>query len=147
MIWWYCDSLIIYAASLNWCRVSPKGRLWLYEYKILHYCLVRWPSKTLSHPEMIKLFSWIILYNIVSDRIIRESFLFFTPVASQFHPLCHVETETSFLRSNLLVTNQVAGLIFLRRDNSDAIISTHKLRNAFDVFTPAVGIQYHHVQY
>ena len=38
----------------------------------------------------------------------------FTPVASQFHPLCHVETETRFLPTNVLVTNQMAGLIILR---------------------------------
>ena len=37
----------------------------------------------------------------------------FTPVASQLHPLRHVETETGPLPSNVLVTNQMAGLIFL----------------------------------
>ena len=67
----------------------------------------------------------------------------FTHVASQFHPLCHVETETCFLPSNILVTNQMVGLIFLWQDDSDAIISAHTPINAFHVCTPAVGIQYH----
>ena len=34
-------------------------------------------------------------------------------VASQLHPLRRVETDTSFLSGNVLVTNQMASLIFL----------------------------------
>ena len=65
-----------------------------------------------------------------------------TPVASQFHPLGHVETEAGFVSSNVLVANQVASLILLWQDNSDTAFSPCTLMNTTHLIMVLVGIQY-----